>query len=147
MSAAAVRDKLNRAVAQANASDANICFRALNSSQIGLVQESSARIASAAGSRTGSGFSARLLRIENSAVTPPIPRASDTTANAVTIGVARSDRHASRQSTVNIPRVVTPAVRSADPNRTASIVVTIQITRRRRDVPFARAVSRSVRHA
>src|SRR5688572_16581592 len=126
MSAAAVDDRLKRTVAQPNASAANVCFRALTSSQLGLVHELSARIARLVGSRTGSGFSARLFTIENSAVTPPIPRASDATANALTIGVARSDRHASRQSIVNMPRVVMPAARSAAPNRTASIVVAIQ---------------------
>ena len=86
MSAAAVGDRLKRSVAHANASAAKVCRRSRTLSQIGLVHESSARITSPAGSRTGSGFSARLFRIEKSAVTPPIPSASDSTANAVTSG-------------------------------------------------------------
>jgi hypothetical protein len=146
MSVAAVEDRLKRTVAQAKASAANACLRRLMDSQIGLVHESTARIANSAGLCTGSGFSARLLRIENSAVTPPIPSASDTTAKAVTTGVARSDRHASRQSTVNTPRVVIPAARSAEPNRTASTIVAIQ-NAATASAPRARAASRSVRHA
>jgi hypothetical protein len=45
-----------------------------------------------AGSRTGSGFSSRLLKIEKSAVFAPMPSPSERTASTVTSGVARSVR-------------------------------------------------------
>ena len=115
MSVALVDERLKRGVAQAKASSAKRRRRSRTASQIGLVHESSSSRTRRDGSRTGSGLSARLFRIEKSAVTPPIPRASETTAKAVTIGAARSDRQASRQSTVNVPRIGNPARRSAAP--------------------------------
>ncbi len=131
MSLEAVGDRLNRSVAQANVPSANACCRSRTASQMGLVHDVSPgpgwdTRTSRPGSRTGSGFSARLLRIEKSAVTPPIPSASETTANAVRRGAARSDRDASRQSIVNMPRMVKPPRRSAKPKRHASKTVVIQ---------------------
>ena len=73
MSAAALDDRLNGTLPHANASSANDCRRSRTASQIGLVHESSAKITRRPGSRTGSGLSVRLLRIEKSAVTPPMP--------------------------------------------------------------------------
>src|SRR6476659_3267963 len=103
-SLAEVDERLNLSVAQANALSANSACRSRTASQIGFVHEElggdltdagpSPSNTSRSGSRTGNGLSTRLFRIVNNAVTPPMPSASETTANSVTMGAARSALHA-----------------------------------------------------
>ena len=78
-------------------------------SQIGFVHDIrraplSSTMASCCGASTGSVRRIRLLRIEKIAVFAPIPRASDRRAMAVTMGVARSARAASRRSGMTLRR-------------------------------------------
>ena len=130
-------DRSKEASDHANTPAASSRSRSRTCSQMGLVHPPSSQT-SCWGSRTGSDFKIRLLRIEKSAVLAPMPSASERTAIAVTIGVARSDRQASRQSIVKRCRIVrSPDVapewcrvsrprRAEVPNQTVVTMVVIQ---------------------
>ncbi len=66
--------------------------------KIGYVHDPLSSRTRDAGSRTGSCRSSRLLKIENSAVLAPMPRASVVTATSVNVGLCRSPRRAMRRS-------------------------------------------------
>ncbi len=94
-------DRSNREPFHANAFSKICVWRSRICSQMGFVHDPPSISTRRAGSRTGSDFNSRLLRMENNAVFAPTPSASERTAMTVTTGVARSERQASRKSTRN----------------------------------------------